>query len=65
VATPDNRRRWISPREAADILGIHTMTAYAWIASGLLPSARIGRKVFIDRRLLEEGLEAQIQETRR
>jgi excisionase family DNA binding protein len=65
VVAPDNRRRWISPREAAEILGIHKMTAYTWIASGRLPSARIGRKVFIDRRRLEEGLEAQIQEARR
>jgi excisionase family DNA binding protein len=52
-------RRWISPREAAELLGIHPMTVYDLVNRGELPAARLGRKVLIDRVRLEAQLEAQ------
>jgi excisionase family DNA binding protein len=54
-------RRWISPRATADYLGCHLQTIYAWIASGEIPSARIGRKVLVDRIRLDKRLEAQLE----
>jgi excisionase family DNA binding protein len=54
-------KRWISPREAAEYIGCHVMTVYAWIASGTVPSARLGRKVLVDRRQLDAQLEGQLQ----
>ena len=53
-------RRFLSPREVAEYLGCHLMTVYSWIDSGKVPSARIGRKVLIDKRRLDERLEVQI-----
>jgi len=53
-------RRWISPRETAEeLLGVHVQTVYDWVSSGLIPNARIGRKVLIDRRRLEDKLETE------
>jgi excisionase family DNA binding protein len=52
-------RRWISPREAAEYLGCHVQTVYDWIARGVIVSGRIGRKVLVDRRRLDEQLEGQ------
>jgi excisionase family DNA binding protein len=52
-------RRWISCTEAAEYLGCHLMTVYSWIDSGKIPSARLGRKVLIDRRRLDAQLEGQ------
>ncbi|MBE3050020.1 helix-turn-helix domain-containing protein [Candidatus Bathyarchaeota archaeon] len=53
-------RRWISPRATADYLGCHLQTVYVWIVSGEIPSARIGRKVLVDRIRLDKRLEAQL-----
>ena len=53
-------RRWISPREAAGLLGVHIQTLYLMASRGQIPAARLGRKVLIDRRRLEADLEAQI-----
>ncbi|TFH49514.1 MAG: helix-turn-helix domain-containing protein [Methanothrix sp.] len=53
-------RRWISPRATADYVGCHLQTIYVWIASGEIPSARIGRKVLVDRFRLDKQLESQL-----
>jgi len=53
-------RRFLSPREAAEYLGCHLMTVYSWIDSGKIPSARLGRKVLVDKRLLDAQLEGQL-----
>jgi excisionase family DNA binding protein len=52
-------RRWIPPREAAEYLNIHLMTVYAWIDSGKLPAAHIGRLIRVDLCALEAYLERQ------
>jgi excisionase family DNA binding protein len=54
-------RRWISPRETAEYLGCHLMTVYSWIDAGRIPSARLGRKIIIDKRRLDDSLESQFQ----
>jgi excisionase family DNA binding protein len=54
-------RRWLSPRATADYLGCHLQTVYIWIASGEIPSARIGRKLLVDRLRLDKRLEAQLE----
>jgi len=36
-------KEYLSPREVADILGIHPVTVRRWIASGQLKAVRIGR----------------------
>jgi excisionase family DNA binding protein len=51
-------RRFLSPREAAEYLGCHLMTVYSWIDSGKIPSARLGRKILVDKRRLDAQLEA-------
>jgi len=58
--SPDlESRRWLSPREASKYLGCHLMTIYSWLDAGVISGARLGRKVLIDRRRLDEQLEAQ------
>lgn len=52
-------RRFLSPREVSEYLGVHVMTVYDWIARGEIPSARLGRRVLIDRRRLDAQLEGQ------
>ena len=58
--SPNENRRWLTVREVADILKCHPMTVYAWIDSGRLKAARIGRRFLrVDGKLLEAELEAQ------
>lgn len=52
-------RRFLSPREVSEYLGVHPQTVYDWIARGEIPSARLGRKVLIDKRRLDEQLGGQ------
>jgi excisionase family DNA binding protein len=53
-------RRWISPKQASEYCGCHIQTLYFWVSSGVVPSARLGRKVLIDKKRLDEMLESQI-----
>jgi excisionase family DNA binding protein len=59
-------RRWISCREAADYLGVHPQTVYAWVESGAIPAVRINHNgkpgrhnatVRIDLKALDADLE--------
>lgn len=34
---------WMQLREAADTLGVHYQTAYAWVRQGVLPARKLGR----------------------
>jgi len=40
-------RRWVSPAEAAAILGCHRQTIYDGVADGTVPHRRIGRTLRI------------------
>lgn len=44
-------------KEALPLLRVSKNTAYEQIRQGLIPSRRIGRKIFIPRRALERFLE--------
>lgn len=56
-------RRWISPRECAERLGLHPMTIYEKFYRSELPGGRLGRTVRIDWQAVEQQLERQ--ETRK
>jgi excisionase family DNA binding protein len=43
--------------EAAEMLGISRTTGYALFASGELPSVRLGRRIVVPRRALDELLD--------
>lgn len=53
-------RRWISPLECSEYLGIHKKSVYSMIADGRIPAAHVGRLVRVDLRLLESQLDGQI-----
>jgi len=59
-------RRWISCREAAEYLGVHAQTIYAWVEEGAIPATRINHRgsggrhnatIRIDLRELDAALE--------
>jgi excisionase family DNA binding protein len=49
------RRRWISPKEFSEILGISYKNTYALINRGELPARRVGRLIRIDFQAFEQG----------
>jgi len=55
----DNGRRWLSVKEAASRLGIHEITLYRLAGRGQVPSAKLGGRLLIDWKRLEEKLELQ------
>jgi excisionase family DNA binding protein len=52
-------REWITLREMQEVLGIGSTKAYSLVASGEVPSVRIGRAIRISRKELEHWLEEQ------
>ncbi len=59
--TPSPARRWISPRECGEALGLSVSGVRKLIARGEIQAVRLGRAVRIDLRQLEAGLEKQVQ----
>ncbi len=53
------QRRWISPRECAERLGLHPQSVYELFARGKLPGGRIGRCVRLDWLAIEARLEGK------
>jgi excisionase family DNA binding protein len=51
---PDRVTLTMSVPEVADVLGISRAFAYALVARGDLPSLRLGRRVVVPRRALEQ-----------
>jgi excisionase family DNA binding protein len=53
---------FVTPKEVPDLLPVSLHTVRAWIFQGKLPVVRMGRKVLVQRavleRIQEEGLEA-------
>ena len=54
---PDSGKLTLSVTEAARVLGISRAFAYALVARGELPNLRLGRRVVVPRRALEELIE--------
>jgi excisionase family DNA binding protein len=61
---PDRVTLTMSVPEAADVLGISRAFAYALVARGDLPSLRLGRRVVVPRRALEQLIEQADQPVR-
>ena len=39
----DNETEYLSPKQAAKILGVHYLTVLSYVNKGILPSKRLGR----------------------
>jgi excisionase family DNA binding protein len=57
-------RRTYTVTEAATVLGISRTSAYELVRAGTLPSLRLGRRIVIIRRALEELVGAPIPDPR-
>ena len=51
---PVGERRWLSVAELARELGMSQMTLYRVIAAGQFPAVRIGRRLVVPARVLED-----------
>jgi len=49
--------------EAAELLGVGTATLYAYVRAGLIPHVRIGRRIVIPAKALEEWMNQKAQES--
>jgi excisionase family DNA binding protein len=58
--TREAKRDWLSIAEMARALGIAEMTLYRVIAAGEFPAVRIGRRLFIPARVLDQMTEAAL-----
>ena len=54
VKASDQRREWMSIAELAKELGMSQMTLYRVIAAGEFPAVRIGRRLFVPTRVLDQ-----------
>jgi excisionase family DNA binding protein len=61
---PDRVTLTMSVPEAADLLGISRAFAYVLVARGDLPGLRLGRRVVVPRRALEQLIEKADQPVR-
>jgi excisionase family DNA binding protein len=56
-------QEWLSIRQLQDLLGIGHTKAYSLVASGEIPSVKIGRIIRINRQDLSDWLEQQRHST--
>lgn len=54
LARQTSRQSWVSPRKAAELLGISVPAVYQRARRGLLPSHHVGRNLYIDLDGLQE-----------
>jgi excisionase family DNA binding protein len=52
-------RRWITPRECSERLGIHPKSCYRLISRRQIPAARMGRALRVDWLAVERRLEGE------
>ena len=55
------QRRWISPRECAELLGLSVAGVRKMIARSEIRAVHLGRTVRVDGRELERRLDAQLK----
>lgn len=53
-------RQWLTIREFASLAGISTMTIYRLIEADEFPAVRIGRRLFVPARLLDDLANAAV-----
>lgn len=51
-------KRWITPGECAERLGIHSKSCYRLISRRLIPAAKVGRMLRVDWPAVERQLDA-------
>jgi len=56
LAKEPTRRGWVSPKKAAEILGLPVATVYQRAQRGKLPSRHVGRNLYIDLDALDATL---------
>jgi len=52
-------QEWLTLRQVQEILGIGSTKTYELVATGVIPSIKIGRSIRVNRQELEGWLEAQ------
>ena len=57
MATPEEHR-YLTLREAAELLRVHPRTAYRYVEAGLLPARKLGGVWLVDAAELERQLKA-------
>ena len=60
VKASTGRREWMSIAELAKELGMSQMTLYRVIAAGEFPAVRIGRRLFVPARVLDQLAESAL-----
>jgi excisionase family DNA binding protein len=60
VMASSGRREWMSIAELAKELGMSQMTLYRVIAAGEFPAVRIGRRLFVPTRVLDQLAESAL-----
>lgn len=60
VTDQTSERRWLSIAELAREIGISQMTLYRVIAAGEFPAVRIGRRLFVPARVLDQLADAAL-----
>ncbi len=53
----DMNQRWISVKQCSSYLSIHLKTTYVLISRGVIPAARIGGNIRVDRIKLDKIME--------
>jgi len=56
-------KRFITPREASEYLGLKVKTVYSLAARGRIPAVRFGRQLRIDLKRLEDQIDAELPKT--
>ena len=51
--------RLLTAKEAAAYLRVHLRTIYEWVAKGMIPSVKLGRKRLFDRKALDRWIDSQ------
>lgn len=46
-------RKFLRPKELAELLGVDRLTVYSWLRKKRIPCLRVGKSVFIPRDILE------------
>ena len=57
IATKQEQARWLSPREVAEVFGVHSDTIYKLVAEDRVPHLRVGRAI----RFRLEDIEAALR----
>lgn len=59
--TYEVKSRLLTAKEAALYLRVHLATIYDWVAKGMIPSVKLGRKRMFDRIALDRWIDSQAE----